>query len=284
MGRFNIDGVFYEAASYAEARAKHLLSKGTVAGSPAPVAPPPPVSGPAQVVGVPVRRESIQDASPPGAGDAGAGQRGQEGASAIQIVHRADSRDLDDSSIKRDRGFACQNGQWCIREVLCARTFVQKLLDPSLDTSKVGGFEFAATVLTPVQINFRQGATKVRLQDVMATIKRVLKDTRAFWVSTSLNEECGGYATRDDYNCYRFTLPRPLKHYELVLGETTNTLKKVERRSADQVPTLCMDGELADGSDSRIFAINSGPINDCEISFLTRIDQGWVELIKKKVS
>src|SRR5690606_40474937 len=105
----------------------------------------------------------------------------------------------------------------------------------------VGGFEFAATVLTPVQINFRQGATKVRLQDVMATIKRVLKDTRAFWVSTSLNEECGGYATRDDYNCYRFTLPRPLKQYELVLGETTNTRKKVERRSADQVPTLCMD-------------------------------------------
>ena len=90
------------------------------------------------------------------------------------------------------------------------------------------------------------------------------------------------YATKSEYNLYRFTLPTTLKQYELVFGDTVNTLKPVGSRTGDMVPTICFNGAALDGSDSTIVAINSGPVSDCEISFLTRIPLTWVETLRKK--
>jgi len=203
----------------------------------------------------------------------------------IKIVHRADGWVLMDASIKRDKGFVCQNGAWATSKntIPNARAFIAKLLDPSYDVSKLKGFELAAEILKPVKSNFKgkdgkQIITTPGLKDVMATIKRVLKDTRAFWVSTSLNQECGGYNDGKN-NVYQFTLPKELKQYALVKDESGTRLEKIKDRTDALQPSICMDGDALDGSDSSIIAINSGPLNDVEISFLTTLPLTWCKQI-----
>jgi hypothetical protein len=63
-----------------------------------------------------------------------------------------------------------------------------------------------------------------------------------------------------------------------------NTLRLVTQRTNNLVPTICFNGAALDGSDSTIVAINSGPVGDCEISFLTRIPLTWVETLREKTS
>jgi len=203
----------------------------------------------------------------------------------IKIVHRADGRTLNDSTIKRDKGFACQNGAWATGKntVTNARAFVAKLLDPNYDVSKLKGFELAAEILKPVKSNFKnkegkQLMTTPGLKDVVASIKRILKDTRAFWISTSLNEECGGYNDGKN-NVYQFTLPKELRQYVVVKDENGTRLEKIKDRTDALQPSICMDGDATDGSDSNIIAINSGPLNDVEISFLTSLPLAWTKQI-----
>jgi hypothetical protein len=304
MPKFKIDGVWYDAPSYAAARkmSKEALPAATSA-NPKATAPLTQPSATYQKKSYASPKKPKAASEPPSAVKhvskpvvfatnttvaATAMTVSTKAAAAtpsgkIRVVHRADGRSLSHKSIVRDRGFGCQNGMWQIRERKCARTFIQKLLNPSMNASAVQGFEFAAEVLTPVARNTGAAGggtmTQITLSDVAATIKRVLKDTRAFWISTSVNAACGGYATRGDYNVYRFTLPVALNQYELELGEKVNTLKPVTARSSDTVPTICFDGP-ADGSDATIVALNIGPLDDCEISFLTHIPLSWVEVIK----
>jgi insecticidal toxin complex protein TccC len=286
MAKFKIGDKYYEAASYQEAReASMAVGPGAVGQNPvvrrASIGPQPLVTAPALVTAPPVVIAPPLAHQPSVSVSAAIPSTGE-----IKVVHRADGRALDHSSIKRDKGFACQNGQWCIRELACARAFVKKILNPDYDTSTISGFAFANEILTPAKSNFNlpgKNAIKQKdLNDVMVYIKRVLKDTRAFWVSTSLNKECGGYATNMDYHVYRFTLPAALKQYALILGQPLNTLRPVDSRTNDMVPTICFDGSALDGSDSTIVAINSGPVNDCEISFLTRIPLTWIEVLRAK--
>lgn len=202
----------------------------------------------------------------------------------IKVVHRADGRALTDASIKRDKGFACQNGAWATSRntLVNARAFIAKLLNPDYDVSKLKGFELANEILQPVRSSFKKdGKTIVTtpgLKDVMATIKRVLKDTRAFWVSTSLNQECGGYNNGTN-NVYQFTLPKELKQYALIKDANGTRLEKIKDRTDALTPSICMDGDELDGSDSTIIAINSGPLDDVEISFLTTLPIAWVKQI-----
>src|SRR5438046_475354 len=137
MARFQIEGKWYEANSYKEARE---IAKGggqAVVAKP-PIGAPPKVAGPAPVIAPPVVVAPVvvvppAPVQPAAALVVAAAAVADDGE--IKVVHRADSRDLDHASIKRDKGFACQSGQWCIRELACARTFIKKLINPALDTT-----------------------------------------------------------------------------------------------------------------------------------------------------
>lgn len=185
----------------------------------------------------------------------------------IKVVHRADSRDLSDSTMKN--GFTAMNGDWAAKSVDNARLFLKKLLADKTDVSKLKGWDLAKTL-------FARGVPN--LMDISRTIKENLKDKRVFWVSTSVNKDCGGYATRDDYNVYEITPKKPLKQYKIEKGE----FKLITKRDKALQPSICFDGDAADGSDSNVIAINSGPLDDEEISFLTTLDKTWIKQIKKK--
>ena len=185
----------------------------------------------------------------------------------ISTVHRADDRDL--NTLRS--GFQCYNGEWALKNnVENARSCLKKRIDPDHDISKLP--DFPQEVLKPVPIIFKKGATKNKtLIDVMATIKRVLKDYRAFWVSTSVNQECGGMKRKHKY---KIDIPTPLKQYQIVNSDKGNSLMKIDDRTDIMIPSICLDSDLLDSS--KIIAINSGPIDDAEISFLTSIPKNWI--------
>lgn len=196
----------------------------------------------------------------------------------ITIVHRADGRKLDDKSITGAGGFACFNPDWSVAKhnLENARAFVSKLLDSSVEFPKRKGFELATEILTPVasKVKGKDGKptmTQPSLVDVSAAIKRILKDRRAFWVSTSVNEECGGYNNGKN-RVYKFNLAKPLENYNINAGK----LVKGDRKG-NLSAGICMDN--ADYAKATIIAVNSGPLNDVELSFLTTLEVGWAEQI-----
>ena len=196
----------------------------------------------------------------------------------ITIVHRADGRALDHKSITDAKGFACLNGTWADEKnnLANAKAFISKLVDSSYDTAGLKGFELATEILTPVQsqLKGKDGKpimTQPSLIDVSAAIKRILKDKRAFWVSTSVNQECGGYNNGKN-RVYQFTLPRPLETFIIQGGKLVKGARKNNLTAG-----ICMDG--ADLASSKIIAINSGPLNDVELSFLTPLKIKWAAQI-----
>jgi hypothetical protein len=186
----------------------------------------------------------------------------------ITEVHRTDDRDIDDL---KKRGFDCQNGMWSVRNAVFAKMFIAKLLDSKHDASKLPAF--AQEVLAPTPIIFKKNEFQEKtLLDVMAFIKRVTKDTRAFWVSTSVNNKVGG---QDKKHLYKVKLPVPLKQYEITGTGPVKTLKALDDRTDPLTPSLCLDNPSF--NNAKIIAINSGPLNDVEISFLTTIQFSWIE-------
>lgn len=199
----------------------------------------------------------------------------------ITIVHRADGRKLNDKSIVAADGFACFNGDWAAAKdrrtnLENARAFVSKLLDSSVALPAGRAFELATEILTPVasKVKGKDGKpimTQPSLIDVSAAIKRILKDRRAFWISTSVNEECGGYNNGKN-RVYKFNLANPLENYNINGGR----LVKGDRKG-NLSAGLVMDNP--DYTRATIIAVNSGPLNDVELSFLTTLEASWAEQI-----
>jgi hypothetical protein len=187
----------------------------------------------------------------------------------IKKVHRADGRDLNHASITKVKGFGSQNGDWAADSLKNARLFMKKMLGDKTDVSKQKGWPLAKQF-------FDKGVPG--LMDIERTIKEKLKDKDVFWVSTSENDQCGGYATKDEYNVYEFTLPKELKLYTL----DKDKFKLIDKREGRMKPCFCFDGKALDGSDSEIIGFNSGPLDDVEISFLTTLTDKWVKQLKKK--
>ena len=193
----------------------------------------------------------------------------------ITRVHRADDRDIDELK----SGFTCWNPVWQKAPAANAKNFIMRLLDESHNVT--GLVELAQEILKPVKYIFKpkDPPKQPTLATASATIKRVLKDRRAFWVSTSENKECGGYA--DSYkHVYQIDLPKPLKQHAIIPapGSSANWLVEVDDRTNPLIPSICYDEEALIASN--IIAINSGPLHDVEITFLTSIDASWITKLR----
>ncbi len=188
----------------------------------------------------------------------------------ITVVHRSDDRDK--NAVDKAGGFKCWNANWSSQtsNLNNARIFITKLMDPKTDVTKLD--KQAQAILAPVPYGFKPGAADANLLTVMELIKRNKGVHWAFWVSTSVNRECGGMIMK---HLYQVVLPKPLNLYEISAGK----LIKIENRRGNLKPCICLDGTSL--KDSEIIALNTGPLEDVEISFLTTLKKEWISEMTK---
>ncbi len=162
-------------------------------------------------------------------------------------LYRADKRTLKKMQDDFPRGFEA----WVPLTAAQARKFVSLCLGSS-DTD---GLPLNLVSQYKDKNNFRQ------LGDFSTFIK-YNKDQSTVWISTAINTECGGQsggATR-----YKFTFA--LNEFSVV---NKKLVPLVGGRKSALKPTLLLDG--AGIADSNFIAINHGPLDDAEVSFLTTI-------------
>ncbi|AZE48348.1 Putative insecticidal toxin complex [Pseudomonas chlororaphis] len=102
---------------------------------------------------------------------------------------------------------------------------------------------------------------KPRLRDLSSYIK-YKKDHSTVWVSTAINTAAGGQSS--DAQLYEISME--LNEFKIGRGGLEAL---TGGRSSNTEPSLLLDGSTID--DSKIIALNHGPTEDAEISFLTPI-------------
>ena len=114
-------------------------------------------------------------------------------------------------------------------------------------------------------------AKKRTLTDLMRLIKQE-KDKNSFWISTAINEHCGGYADGKT-PVYKMQFEQLYCHKSNPRGANVSEAEKITENSQFNIgrvkPSLITDsGSL---STSSLVALAMGPTNDAEFAFLTTI-------------
>lgn len=102
---------------------------------------------------------------------------------------------------------------------------------------------------------------KPKLTD-LSTLIKYTKDQSTFWVSTAINQDCGGQS--GGAPIYRIRVD--LKEYDV---SGTRFAPLPTGRSSNLKPSLMMDSDDID--QATLIALNHGPRDDAELSFLTSI-------------
>ncbi|WP_387692441.1 RHS repeat-associated core domain-containing protein [Photorhabdus sp. RM71S] len=162
-------------------------------------------------------------------------------------LYRADNRSFEEMQSKFPEGFKA----WTPLDTKMARQFASIFIGQK-DTSNLP----QETVK-----NINKWGAKPKLNDLSNYIKYT-KDRSTVWVSTAINTEAGGQSSGAPLHEINMDL------YELTIdGQKLNPLPK--GRTKDRVPSLLLDTpEIETAS---IIALNHGPVNDAEVSFLTTI-------------
>ncbi|WP_246593436.1 RHS repeat protein [Photorhabdus akhurstii] len=162
-------------------------------------------------------------------------------------LYRADNRSFEEMQSKFPEGFKA----WTPLDTKMARQFASIFIGQK-DTSNLP----KETVK-----NISTWGAKPKLKDLSNYIKYT-KDKSTVWVSTAINTEAGGQSSgaplhKIDMDLYEFAID----------GQKLNPLP--EGRTKNMVPSLLLDTPQIETSS--IIALNHGPVNDAEISFLTTI-------------
>lgn len=96
----------------------------------------------------------------------------------------------------------------------------------------------------------------------LSTLIKYTKDKSTFWVSTAINRDCGGQSGGAPIHHIRANL----SHFSL--GGSSLTALPLGRTGALK-PTIMMDSDSLDTA--TLIALNHGPLDDAEVSFLTSI-------------
>ncbi len=166
------------------------------------------------------------------------------------ILYRADKRTRDVMEKQFKQGFAA----WCPLDISQARKFA----------SLFAGSKDTAGLPQHLVEHFKAGA---KLNDLSAHIKWTKNQTQTVWISTAINEDCGGQST--GATIHKFSID--LREFT-ILG--SGLLELTQGRQSDLKPSLLLDSDNI--MSSNLIAINHGPRKDAEVAFLTTIPLNYL--------
>lgn len=172
-------------------------------------------------------------------------------------LYRADNRTYDDLKNRFPEGFKA----WVPLSTEMARKFTNVF---------VGGKDTSGLPKDVVE-NIKKWGDKPRLGDLSTYIKYT-KDRSTVWVSTAINTEAGGQSSG-----------APLYEISMDLNEFKIMKDRLEPlpggRTRNMEFSLLLDGSSIDCS--AVIALNHGPKDDAEISFLTTIPMKYIQPYKR---
>lgn len=166
------------------------------------------------------------------------------------ILYRADGRTM--AEIRERDGFQA----WCPLDLQQARKFAC-LFTGSTDDAGL-----------PAHLQEQFGDGKKKLNDLSAYIKWTKDKSSTVWISTAINDDCGGQGSGGSI----FRIEADLKEYDI---SGSNLVLLQEGRRSNLKPSLVLDGDTI--MTSTIIALNHGPKDDAEVSFLTAIPNNLIK-------
>jgi insecticidal toxin complex protein TccC len=166
------------------------------------------------------------------------------------VLYRADGRSLATMQSDFSDGFKA----WCPLDTTKARKFMS-LFCGSSDTSGL-----------PAHLDRQFRGKTNSLGDLSAYIKWTKNKSETVWTSCAINDKCGGQISDGD-TIFKITIT--LNEY-LVTGSRLSAGQRTGRLK----PSLLLDGTSI--ANSTIIAINHGPLDDAEISFITTVPLDYV--------
>ncbi|TDB53641.1 toxin [Photorhabdus khanii subsp. guanajuatensis] len=196
----------------------------------------------------PVEHESAAETSPPESSQSSAlGTTSMDIQKKKFTLYRADNRSFEEMQSKFPEGFKA----WTHLNTEMARKF----------TNIFTGLKDTSGLPKETAENINKWGQNPQLKDLSTYIKYT-KDKSTVWVSTAVNTEAGGQSSGAPL--YEITMDL----YEFAINKKT-LVPLPEGRTKNMVPSLLLDTPKIDTAS--IIALNHGPVNDAEISFLTTI-------------
>ncbi|ERT14989.1 RHS repeat-associated core domain-containing protein [Photorhabdus temperata] len=196
----------------------------------------------------PVEHKSATETSPPESSQPSAsGTTSTDLQKKKFTLYRADNRSFEEMQSKFPEGFKA----WTHLNTEMAQKF----------TNIFTGLKDTSGLPKETAENINKWGQNPQLKDLSTYIKYT-KDKSTVWVSTAVNTEAGGQSSGAPL--YEITMDL----YEFAINKKT-LVPLPEGRTKNMVPSLLLDTPKIDTAS--IIALNHGPVNDAEISFLTTI-------------
>lgn len=182
---------------------------------------------------------------------------------AFDTIYRIDGR----SGVEIGRsGFRCRNVDWLCDDRAFARILIESLVTRSAAAGSDRLPAYAREIMA-----MPGGGKVATLSDLMASVKKTLKGTDAFWVSTDPTPAGGG---RTEANTFEIVSAAPLSFYDAKTIGGRIALTELTKASHARC-VLVLDRPNLD--DAGVIGIAQGGSDTVEVAFLTRLtaDRGF---------